>query len=67
MGGKGSLAGQPKCISYDRGTMTFLYDTVKGLVTGVISPNGDSLLYQYDGQLPKNVRWTGSINGSVKV
>jgi RHS repeat-associated protein len=47
--------------------MTFLYDTVKGLVTGVISPNGDSLLYQYDGQLPKNVRWTGSINGSVKV
>jgi RHS repeat-associated protein len=64
-GGKGSLAGQPKCISYDRGTMTFLYDTVKGLVTGVISPNGDSLLYQYDGQLPKNVRWTGAINGKI--
>jgi RHS repeat-associated protein len=66
-GGTNSLAGQPKRISYDRGTMTFLYDTIKGLVTGVISPNGDSLLYQYDGQLPKNVRWTGSINGNIKV
>ena len=66
-GGINSLAGQPKRISYDRGTMTFLYDTVKGLVTGVVSPNGDSLLYQYDGQLPKNVRWTGSVNGNIKV
>ncbi len=66
-GGKGSLAGQPKKISYDRGTMTFLYDTIKALVTGVISPNGDSLLYQYDGQLPKYVRWTGSVNGNIKV
>jgi RHS repeat-associated protein len=66
-GGKGSLAGQPKNIVYDRGTMTFLYDTLKGFLTGIISPNGDSLLYQYDGQLPKNVRWTGSVNGNIKV
>jgi YD repeat-containing protein len=66
-GGQGSLAGQPKKIVYDRGQLTFLYDTVKGLVTGVISPNGDSLLYQYDGQMPKNVRWTGSVNGNIKV
>jgi RHS repeat-associated protein len=47
--------------------LTFLYDTIKGLVTGVISPNGDSLSYQYDGTLPMNVNWTGSVNGNIKV
>jgi len=66
-GGANSLAGQPKYIYYDRGRMTFLYDSIKGLVTGVITPIGDSLLYQYDGQLPKDVRWTGSVNGNIKV
>jgi RHS repeat-associated protein len=66
-GGAGSLIGKPKRIVSDLGQTTVLYDTLKGLVLGVISPNGDSLLYQYDGQIPRNVRWSGSVVGNIKV
>jgi RHS repeat-associated protein len=64
-GGKGSLAGQPKKIYFDRGVITNLYDTTKALLIGVISPNGDSLQYQYDGKLLKQVVWTGNVKGNV--
>ena len=64
-GGTGSLAGQPKRVSYDRGMMAFLYDTTKGLMVGIVPPCGDSLLYGYDGQMLKETRWTGRIRGDV--
>jgi RHS repeat-associated protein len=64
-GGDNSLAGQPKRISYDRGTMTFLYDTTKGSMVGIILPGGDSLLYSYDSQLLKKARWTGPVKGDI--
>jgi RHS repeat-associated protein len=64
-GGSGSLAGQPKRVSYDRGTVTFLYDTTKGLMVGMVLPSGDSLLCAYDGQMLKKTRWTGPIRGDV--
>ena len=66
-GGKGSLAGVPKKIYFDRGMLTNLCDTLKGQQIGVVSAEGDTLKFIYDGTLVKKVTWTGS-NGvnSVK-
>ncbi len=69
-GGRGSLAGQPKKIYFDRGIITNLFDTTKALQVGVVSPNGDSLKYQYDGTMLRKATWTGpngvnSVKGSV--
>ncbi|MGD1045724.1 MAG: Ig-like domain-containing protein [Bacteroidota bacterium] len=66
-GGKGSLAGVPKKIYFDRGMLTNLCDTLKGQQVGVVSAEGDTLKFVYDGTIVKKVTWSGqnSIN-SVK-
>jgi RHS repeat-associated protein len=64
-GGTGSLAGQPRRILFDRGAITNLYDTTKGLHIGAVAPNGDSVKYVYDGALLKRITWTGSVKGNV--
>ncbi len=42
------------------------------MTTGSTSPNatrrrGDSLTFSYDGALPTQVRWVGTVNGSIEV
>jgi RHS repeat-associated protein len=69
-GGQGSLAGVPKKIYFDRGMLTNLCDTLKGQQIGVVSSNGDTLRFVYDGTLVKEVTWSGpntvsSVKGSV--
>ena len=58
-GGKGSLAGVPKKIYFDRGVLTNLSDTLKGQQIGVVSAEGDTLKFVYDGNLVKKVTWSG--------
>jgi hypothetical protein len=69
-GGKGSLAGVPRRIFFDRGILTNLCDTLKGQQIGVVSPSGDSIRFVYDGTLVKKISWSGpngqnSVKGNV--
>ena len=54
-----------KSIAYDRGIITYNYNTQSGQVTSVIKSNGDTLSYTYDGSLPKTETWKGSALGGV--
>jgi RHS repeat-associated protein len=69
-GGQGSLAGVPKKVHFDRGSITNLSDTLKGQQIGIISAEGDTLKFVYDGILIKQVSWSGTngantVNGKV--
>jgi len=65
-GGAGSLAGQPKRVVFNRGTLTNLFDTANGLPLGVVSADGDTLRYFYDGIMLKMISWSG-VNGLASV
>ncbi|MBI1937420.1 MAG: hypothetical protein HYS25_04785 [Ignavibacteriales bacterium] len=54
-----------KSIAYDRGIITYNYNTQSGQVTQVTTSGGDTLSYAYDGSLPKSETWKGNVNGSV--
>jgi RHS repeat-associated protein len=58
-------AGRPSSITFDRGTVTFGYAPTSGNLVAMRAPTGDSLKFTYDGSLPTQVRWTGSVTGTV--
>jgi RHS repeat-associated protein len=64
-GGNASLIGYPKKILYDRGQLTVLYDTIRATITGLVTQNGDSITYQYDGDLLKKISWSGAVRGNL--
>ncbi len=61
----GSLS-RPAEITFDRGSLAFIYDSV-GNVKKLIAPGNDTLSYTYDSSLPTSVRWGGNVNGTVAV
>ncbi len=54
-----------KTLIFDRGTISYSYDTKSGLVTRIISADGDTLLYTYDGTMPLKEEWRGAVKGFV--
>jgi RHS repeat-associated protein len=60
-------AGRPRTVTFDRGTLSFGYSGVTGHLVAIRAPSGDSLAFRYDGFLPTQVRWAGTVNGSVEV
>ena len=60
-------AGRASGVTFDRGTVTFGYSPTTGNLMGMRAPTGDSLTFMYDGSLPTEVRWVGSVSGRVGV
>ncbi len=60
-------AGWPSSVTFDRGALTFAYAPTTGNLITIEAPTSDSLTFGYDGSLPTEVRWAGSVNGSVEV
>ncbi len=59
--------GRPSSVGFDRGTLRFSYSPTSGKLIALTSPNGDSVKYSYDGSLPIDQAWVGTINGHVSV
>jgi len=59
--------GRPSSVTFDRGAITFRYAPTTGNLVGVRAPTGDSLTFSYDGALPTQVRWVGTVAGTVGV
>jgi YD repeat-containing protein len=60
-------AGRPTAVAFDRGSLTLRYSSGTGNLTKVRTPEGDSLLFTYDGPLPTEVRWAGTVHGKIAV
>jgi hypothetical protein len=54
-------AGRTGSVTFDRGTLTFGYSPTSGNLVGMRAPTGDSLTFNYDGSVPTEVRWVGSM------
>jgi RHS repeat-associated protein len=48
-----------------RGTYKYDYDATTGKLSSITAPNGDALTYTYDGPLPTNSTWSGTVMGAV--
>jgi RHS repeat-associated protein len=62
----GTLKGLPKSITFDRGQLLFSYDSSKGTLKRIISPDNDTLSYTYDGSLLTKETWGGNVNGNLQ-
>jgi RHS repeat-associated protein len=60
-------AGRNTGVIFDRGTLTLGYSVTTGNLTKIRTPEGDSLVFSYDGSLPTQVRWAGLVDGTVGV
>jgi RHS repeat-associated protein len=58
-------AGRMGSVTIPRGTFQFGYDAATGNLSGVTAPGGIGLAYSYDGSLPTDATWSGSVAGSV--
>jgi len=61
------VAGRPSSVTFDRGTASYGYAPTSGSLVGIRAPTGDSLTFTYDGTLPTEMRWVGSVSGRVSV
>jgi RHS repeat-associated protein len=50
-----------------RGTSSFTYNAITGLVTGISDVDGGAVTFAYDGSLPTSVSWSGSARPSGTV
>ncbi|HEV8356850.1 MAG TPA: RHS repeat-associated core domain-containing protein [Gemmatimonadales bacterium] len=62
--------GRPSAVSFSRGTfgtdsLRFGYSSTTGALTSIAAPGGSTLGFAYDGALPKQATWTGTVAGSV--
>ncbi|MCI0551709.1 MAG: RHS repeat-associated core domain-containing protein, partial [Anaerolineae bacterium] len=60
-------AARPKMIQFDRGELNFTYNGFTGQLISVSAPGGNAITYTYDGNLPKQVTWSGEVQGSMAV
>jgi RHS repeat-associated protein len=58
-------AGRLSAITQPGGTTTLTYDPVSGDLVTIIAPDGGTLMFGYDGGLPTDTTWSGTIAGSV--
>lgn len=63
--GQNGVNSHIKSLTFDRGTTQYNYDAKTGLVTRMVNPEGDTLLYSYNGTMPTKEEWRGSLQGFV--
>ncbi|MGD8782512.1 MAG: RHS repeat-associated core domain-containing protein [Ignavibacteria bacterium] len=59
--------GKPSRVIFDRGVYLYNYDSQTGLLDLISTSDSNSLLFDYDGSLPKSVEWVGDVKGKVSV
>jgi RHS repeat-associated protein len=59
--------GRLSSLTFDRGQLSYSYQSTTGLLSGINAPGGLMLAYTYDGMFPKTVAWSGTVEGSVGV
>lgn len=59
--------GRISSMTFDRGTLSIGYAPTTGNLVGIRAPTGDSLTFTYDGSLPTEARWVGTVSGRVGV
>jgi YD repeat-containing protein len=57
--------GRLTTLTIPRGDYGYHYATTTGHLAGIVTPEGNSLDYTYDGFLPTGTSWGGEIEGSV--
>lgn len=62
----GSPVSRPKTIMFDRGELGFRHNPFTGNLDTLTAP-AETLSYTYDAILPKSVKWSGEVKGSVSV
>lgn len=60
-------AGRLSSLTAPTGTRQFEYDPTTGNLSALTTSGGIRLAYQYDGDLPTSMTWSGSVAGSVGV
>jgi YD repeat-containing protein len=58
---------RPAKIIFDRGETVMQYDSSSGNLSQITAPGGESISYTYDGSLPTQVDYAGTVNGNVRV
>lgn len=61
-----SSKGQLTTLQVPEGSHSFSYDAKTGLMTEVVSREGQRLAYSYDGSLVTRAIWSGVVNGTVR-
>jgi YD repeat-containing protein len=57
--------GRLTAITWPLGVTTLGYDPSTGQLASLDAPDGESLTFAYDGALPTDVTWSGSVAGTV--
>jgi len=52
-------------VQIPRGITTYAYDNQKGQLTYITAPGVEELSFTYDGALPLDEHWVGTVNGTV--
>ncbi|MGH8715837.1 MAG: RHS repeat-associated core domain-containing protein [Burkholderiales bacterium] len=58
-------AGRRMSLTSPRGPLQYTYDQTTGTLAAMTAPEGITVTYSYDGQLPTGESWVGPITGSV--
>ncbi len=58
-------AGRLQTLTTPSGAYTHTYSPTTGNLTGITAPGNQTLAFTYDGSLPTNTTWSGTVAGSV--
>jgi RHS repeat-associated protein len=58
-------AGRPSSLSIGRGTIGYSWEAGTGRLLTATAPDGGTVSFGYDGALPTDAKWSGSIAGSM--
>jgi YD repeat-containing protein len=58
-------AGRVEEVTTPRGTLAYSYSGTTGQLTGITAPGTEALAFAYDGVLPIEEEWTGTVDGAV--
>ena len=63
--GGGCNCGQLSTLTLPTGVSSFAYDATTGKLSGITTPDGDTLSYTYTGALLTRATWAGTVAGNV--
>jgi RHS repeat-associated protein len=61
-----NTAGRLSTITQPRGVLTYNYNTATGNLSSIAAPGGEGLAFTFDGSMPTQTAWSGTVNGSLE-